>query len=172
MPQLHQSMYLLLFSIAFYLKHELTKAALRNHLKIRNIATNNSYKKLASPYTLLTNYKLLKSEFKIECVCREKTCKELLECGEDGFPKVAQNCDHKNIQSSSNSCFVLHLPIEQQVRYFLQHHGLPEIMREVDPTIRSDINSGNYTGIFWRNYWLPYYIAANQCGWCQLLFKK
>lgn len=103
MPQLHQSMYLLLFSIAFYLKHELTKAALRNHLKIRNIATNNSYKKLASPYTLLTNYKLLKSEFKIECVCREKTCKDLLECGEDGFPKVAQNCGHKNIQSSSNS---------------------------------------------------------------------
>lgn len=92
---------------------------------------------------MLAKYASLKSEFHIQYVCREKSCKEFLQCGDDGYPKVIQNCGHKHINNSSNCCFVLHLPIEQQLRYFLEHYGLLEIMTEVvNPNERSDVNSG------------------------------
>ncbi len=137
-----QSVYLSLLSISFYLKNGLTKSALSNHLKILSILTHHSYKKLASPYTLLAKYSSLKIEFRIQYVCREKTCKELLKCGDDGYPKVIQNCGHKHINNSANRCFVLRLPIEQQLRYFLENYGLLEVMPEVDSNIRSDMSSG------------------------------
>lgn len=99
-------------------------------------------KKLASPYTLLAKYSSLKSEFRIQYVCREKKCKELLTCGDDGYTKVIQNCGHKHINTSAKGCFVLRLPIEQQLRYFLENYGLPEVMPEVDSNIRSDVSYG------------------------------
>jgi hypothetical protein len=70
MVQLHHSVYLPLFSISFYLGNSLTKVALAGHLKILNIATHHSIKKLASPFTLMSKYDSRKTSFKIQYVCR------------------------------------------------------------------------------------------------------
>jgi hypothetical protein len=68
--QLHHSVYLPLLSISFYLGNSLTKVALAGHLKILNIATHHSIKKLASPFTLMSKYDSRKTSFKIQYVCR------------------------------------------------------------------------------------------------------
>ncbi len=142
MVQLHHSVYLPLLSISFYMGNSLTKVALAGHLKILNIATHHSIKKLASPFTLMSKYDSQKTSFKIQYVCREKQCKQLLVCGGDGHPTLLQNCGHKHIRNNSHCCFILQLPIEQQLLYFMKHHGLPEVLQQVDPNIRSDVNSG------------------------------
>ena len=131
-----------MLSISFYLGNSLTKVALAGHLKILNIATHHSIKKLASPFTLMSKYDSRKTSFKIQYVCREKQCKQLLVCGGDGHPTLLQNCGHKHIRNNSHCCFILQLPIEQQLLYFMEHHGLPELLQQVDPNIRSDVNSG------------------------------
>lgn len=70
-----------MLSTSFYSKHGLLKYSRSYHLKILSITTNTSYKKLASPYTLLTKYNL----FKVN-----KKCKRLLECGDDGYPRYSE----------------------------------------------------------------------------------
>ena len=106
--------------------NSLTKVALAGHLKLLNIATHHSIKKLASPFTLISKYDSRKTSFKIQCVFREKQCKQLLVCGGDGHPTLLQNCGHKLIRNNSHCCFILQLLIEQQLLYFMEHHhGLP-----------------------------------------------
>ena len=101
MVQLNHSLYLPLLSISFYLGNSFTKVALAGHLKILNIATHHSIKKLASPFIILV-------------------------CGGDGHPTLLQNCGHKLIRNNSHCCFILQLLIEQQLLYFMEHHhGLP-----------------------------------------------
>ena len=81
MVQLNHLLYLPLLSISFYLGNSFTKVALAGHLKILNIATHHSIKKLASPFIILV-------------------------FGGDGHPTLLQNCGHKHIRN--NSQLLLH----------------------------------------------------------------
>ena len=60
-------------------------------------------------------------------------------------PTIKQPCGHNYIQNQRKDCYILHLPIEKQLAYFIEHHGLDtiNIVQTEDLNYRSDVNTGN-----------------------------
>lgn len=60
------------------------------------------------------------------------------------MPKTVQPCGHKRKPkiSPGNECFVLTLPIEKQLIYFVEQHGLSS-SRDYDPNYRGDVHTGS-----------------------------
>lgn len=55
------------------------------------------------------------------------TCSLTLVNDEDGYPIQVQPCGHNYCQETSGKCYTLLLPIEDQVKFFLRHHGIKKI---------------------------------------------
>lgn len=147
---MHKTVYLPLLNVAFYLGNRLTKNALSNHLKILNIATSFDIKKLSSVHCLLSEYSHLKSETRKIWVCGHTLCDYILSTEKKGKdmaekPTIKQPCGHNYIQNQRKDCYILHLPIEKQLAYFIEHHGLDttNIVQTEDLNYRSDVNTGN-----------------------------
>ena len=121
----------------------MTKTALDHHIRILNIAAKQSIEDLSSIYKLLSKYSHLKTELDILYVCRTKKCEHVLETGPDKYPKLKQSCGHQHVRNRSNDCMVIQLPIEKQLEYFLEHHGLKSSSEVPDADFRSDVNSGS-----------------------------
>ena len=58
-------------------------------------------------------------------------------------PILKQPCGHNYHEDQRKYCYVLFLPIEKQVKYFIEHHGLKDHIEEADPNFRGDVNTGN-----------------------------
>ncbi len=110
-----------LLSTAYYLRHGLSKAALKDFLTLMNIAGENLPKEMRSPFTLLNPYTHLKSDIRRIYVCRK--CKNLLVNGQDGYPIKLQPCGHPYARVKKH-CYTLLLNIEDQLAYFLKHYGM------------------------------------------------
>ncbi len=130
--------------MALYLRHNLTKTALSHHLDILKVAMSASYKELTSPHNLLAKYENLKTRVKKIFVCPKPKCSTIL-IVKDGKPEENQPCGHKYIAKQSNNCYVLQLPIEEQLVYFNKHRGLTKAV-PCDPNVRSDVYSGELYG--------------------------
>lgn len=142
MYEAHPSVYLPLLSVAFYLRDGLTKTALDHHLSILNIATDAKFKHLRSPYLLLSKYRHLKAEITKTLVCKHQKCPKILTLNSEGIPFEKQPCGHRCDAHLSGSCYVLRLPIEKQLAFFIEHHGLTSVW-DVNQEVRNDLNSGS-----------------------------
>ncbi|XP_045035891.1 uncharacterized protein LOC123476941 [Daphnia magna] len=72
-----------------------------------------------------------------------ENCDAILEIGKNGLPKQKQRCRHPF--DKSRSCYILVLPIEQQLKFFLESGGM-KLRKETtgyDGTTLGDVQSGN-----------------------------
>jgi len=129
-----------LLSVAYYLKHGISKSGLKDFLLAMDIAspTNSLPKEMKSPYTLLKRFDHLKKDIERIYVCR--SCPKILKNGPDGLPSKQQPCGHPYDRVQKH-CYTLLLDIEFQLKYFLQHYG---IRKKVYSTgVIGDVTSGN-----------------------------
>lgn len=113
-------------------------------MQILRIASHSNLKEHSSPHNLLAKYHHLKGNVSKVHVCPEKKCPLIFSINDKlkrPFPEENQRCGHKFSTKSSNNCFILRLPIKQQIAYFLQHHGLRDSLRS-DPALRGDVSLG------------------------------
>lgn len=129
--------------------NRLTKHALSTHLKILKIASDCDSKELSSVNNLLSQYKHLKSQIRKIWVCGHSKCESVLSTQKEEKHKTEkpirkQPCGHNYIEDERKDNYILHLPIEKQLVYFIENHGLDqnENSKPVDFNYRSDINSG------------------------------
>ncbi|XP_032785633.2 uncharacterized protein LOC116923278 [Daphnia magna] len=116
--------YLPILCVAFYLRHHLTKSALHDHLRILSIGTDSIVKKLTSQHNLMSQYSNLKNEVSKIFVCPFKKCPAVLTLQKNkNIPQENQPCGHK-FRASNTPCYVLRMPIEKQIRYFIEHYGV------------------------------------------------
>lgn len=130
-----------LLSVALYLRHHLTKNALHKHLRILKIATDSNVKKLTSQHNLLSQYAHLKNEVTKIFLCPIKKCPAILTMQKNkNFPEENQPCGHK-FRTNSTACFVMRMPIEKQIKYFIEHHGV--LHENWDLNLRGGVQSGS-----------------------------
>lgn len=93
----------------------------------------------------MSKYNHLKSEVEITYICRSLKCENVLVVGDDKYPKVHQSCGHKHFKNKSSDCIIIEMPIEKQLKYFLEHHGLSSDTntQQEDGDTLSDVNSGD-----------------------------
>ncbi|XP_045023820.1 uncharacterized protein LOC123468524 [Daphnia magna] len=119
-----------LLSAAFYLKHGLSKSGLGDFLDILNVSSGlNQDDELRSPYMFMKRYGLLKGDLKRIYPC--STCSKTLKNGESGYPTEIQPCGHNYCKETSDKCYTLLLPVEEQVRFFLRHHGIKKFHKKL-----------------------------------------
>lgn len=112
-----------LLSIAYYIRHGLSKVALGDFLSIMEVSSKNAPvpKEMKSAYTLLKPYEHLKKGVRKIFVCQNVKCSKILVNGSNGIPTKFQACGHK-YDPKEKCCFTLLLPIEDQLRYYLQNY--------------------------------------------------
>ncbi len=147
MAQINKANSLRLLSLAYYLKHGLSKAALKDFLAVINITSDGvPSKEMRSPFTLFQPYEHLKRDIKRIYVCRR--CPKLLVNGQDGFPLKQQPCGHPYSRSEQH-CYTLLLDVEHQVKYFLEHYGIKK--RSYSAEKIGDVTSGKCYKAFTEN---------------------
>lgn len=131
-------------SVAFYLRNHLTKTSLGHHLKILKIATNSNLKEHNSSHNLLSKYSHLKADVEKILICPKPNCQQILvlKNGPKCEPTENQPCGHKYTKKSSNCCFILRMPIDKQISYFIEHHGISSENGNTNPDVRGDVNTG------------------------------
>jgi hypothetical protein len=138
-----ESVYLPLLCTAQYLHDGMTKEALNNTLRLIRIAKkSNDIEELQSSNRLLSKYNPLLCETKRVPVCSHPNCPDILQTAADGKLSPDQPCGHPVPRSGYPQCYVIQMPIELQLNYFLEQHGLPE-RPEPNLNSRSDIDSGS-----------------------------
>lgn len=109
------------------------------------IATNCSVEEIKSASKCCEKYSYLKQEVQKVFVCMNKNCNAVLSLGNDGFPEKNQVCGHK-YSKKDGCCYVLNLPIEEQLKYYIENGGMKEIISSrasvYDGTTRGDVQSG------------------------------
>ena len=99
---------------------------------------------MTSSHNILSKYENLKTSVKKIFVCPNPKCPRILVV-KDGKPEQTQPCGHKYLAKQSNNCYVLQLPIEEQLVYFIKHHGISK-PAPYDPNVRGDVHSGELYG--------------------------
>lgn len=102
----------------------------------------------SSVHMLMSKYKHLKFETTKIWVCYNPKCNSILQTKKDNKdnlekPVKKQSCGQNYYKDQQKDCYVLVLPIEKQVKYFIEHHGLDEKILNADPNYRSDVNTGD-----------------------------
>lgn len=123
--------------MAYYIKHGLSKVALRDFLSAMNIAADDMPKEMRSPFTLLKQYDHLKRDIERVFVCR--SCPRILENGPDGFPKKQQPCGHP-FSRKEKHVYTLLLDVKHQLKYFLEHYGMKRTSHDANQV--GDVTSG------------------------------
>lgn len=130
------------------MKHGLSKSGLGDFLDILNVSSGlNQDDELRSPYMFMKRYGLLKGELKRIYPC--STCSKTLKNDESGYPTEIQPCGHNYCKETSDKCYTLLLPVEEQVRFFLRHHGIKKIPQE---TLDQDRKGDVFTGDRYKQY--------------------
>ena len=112
---------------AFYIKHGLSTSALNDLLALLRITMPREDLKniFTSPYLFNKKFAHLKQEIKKVFLC--KSCSKNLKTDKNGNPIENQPCGHrykKHEKEFHDGCYTIILPVEEQVRYFIKHHGL------------------------------------------------
>lgn len=128
--------------MSHYLKHNLTKKALGDHLFIVRLALYSNIKELKRHQQLWSKYVQLKSEFTKILVCPKKKCPAILVMKKEKVeePEQKQPCWHTFIKNTHQACFIFRMPFEKKLKYFVQHHGMKH--QKWDSYFRGDIQSG------------------------------
>lgn len=133
-----------LLSAAFYLKHRLSQTALDDFLKVLLVASPDlaHEKDIKSPYLFLKKYNQLKEGLRRIFPC--KVCLKPLSNGTDGFPTKFQPCGHVYSKDTADGCYTLILPIEPQLRFFVEHYGenLTRCNQQTSSTKIGDVPTG------------------------------
>lgn len=137
-------MYLPLLCLGFKLKYFLSKAAFEDHLRIVQISTNSSVDDIKSASKCMEKYDYLKQQVKKVHVCMHKKCNAILSTDSEDSPTRNQPCGH-NYNKNQGSCYFLTLPIESQLRCFLERGGMKkrENVHIFDGSTRGDVQSGS-----------------------------
>ena len=138
-----------LLSAAFYLKHGLSKSGLGDFLDILNVSSElYQDEELRSPYMFMKKYGILNADLKRIYPC--STSSKTLENDESGYPKETQPCGHNYCKETSDKCYTLLLPVEEQVKFFLRHHGIKR--NSASPPDDQDRKGDVYTGDRYKQY--------------------
>jgi hypothetical protein len=124
--------------LAYKLKYHLSNEAFKDHLKIIQIATKSTTAEIESAAKCCAKYDHLLMDVKKIFVCAKKNCDAILEIGKNGLPTQKQRCRHP--------CYILVLPIEKQLKFFLESGGIKlrkETTAGYDGTTLGDVQSGN-----------------------------
>lgn len=104
------------------------------------MATDSSLgKEMRSPYLFLKRYDHLLQNIKRITICSK--CPALLKNGENGKPTEQQECGHE-YNRYSGCCYTLLLPVENQIKFFLENHGTKPTDLPTDPDLIGDVNTG------------------------------
>ncbi|KZS00647.1 Uncharacterized protein APZ42_002980, partial [Daphnia magna] len=139
-----------LLTAAFYLKHGLSQTGLSDFLEILNI-TSELYddRELRSPYMFMKKYGFLKGWLKRIFPCT--TCSVPLLNDDTGFPLEIQPCGHKYSKETSDNCYTLLLPIDEQIKFYLRYHGIQRKHSSASPD--NDETKGDvFTGDRYKQY--------------------
>ena len=79
-------------------------------------------------------------------MCNHEKCDEVLSTEMDKksrkeVPSFKQRCGH-NYTPQEQECYILMLPVEKQIEFFINHYDLPDDLEEQDPNYRGDVNTG------------------------------
>ena len=133
--------------MGFYFKNNLSKKAFHQSLKLTQIATQDSQKQLQNPDSCLNEYSHLAVNIEKQFICLQKECNQILVIDSKGIPTVRQPCSHK-FSKEDKTCFMLKLPIKQQLLQYLQKGDMLDNHDIVSTTvpnegIRKDVSSGD-----------------------------
>ena len=128
--------------MAFKLANNLSAATFKELLKIIQIASQASKEDIKTASDYAEKYTSKKYELKKTYVCMAPKCNAVLFVGPDKLPTRKQDCGHE-VNKSKGYCYVIHLPIEMQIRQMLESGALKEDDRIFDGTTRGDIQSGD-----------------------------
>lgn len=124
-------------------------------MKILKIACNFDLRELSSVHCLLSQYTHLKTKIQKVWVCGHSKCHSILTTQIKDKkpvekPTSKQPCGHNYNEYQNKDCYILHLPIEKQLIYFIEHHGLPssDVPQSEDFDHRGDVVTGSvYTDL-------------------------
>ena len=108
---------------------------------MRIASKNNSLEEVQSAHRLLAKFNHLILDTNKIAVCSHPDCPDILQTTADGKVCAEQSSGHLLNGVDAPKCFVIQMPIEMQLRYFIEQNGLQE-SPEPNPNIRGDINSG------------------------------
>jgi hypothetical protein len=133
--------------LGFYFKNNLSKKAFHQSLKLTQIATQDSQKQLQNPESCLNEYSHLAVNIQKQFICLQKECSQILVIDSKGIPTARQPCGHK-LSKEDKTCFMLKLPIKQQLLHYLQEGDMLDNKDFVSATIpnegiRKDVSSGD-----------------------------
>lgn len=139
-----RSSYLTLVCLAYKLKHRLSNAAFKDHLRILNLFTGSTVEEMTSAAKCAEKYEKFIQPTKKVFVCNKKDCDTVLKTGADGVPLAAQPCNHRFSKEKKN-CYFLVLSIEQQIQHMLESGKAKRFDKEnnCDGKTRGDIQSGD-----------------------------
>jgi hypothetical protein len=93
---------------------------------------------IASQHNLLSEYAHLKDELTKIVLCPTKKCSAILTMQKNkNFPEENQSCD----VTKALPVFLC-MPIEKQIKYFIEHHGV--LHEKWDPNWRGGVQSGSF----------------------------
>lgn len=132
-----------LLSAAFYLKNNLSQVGMGEFLDILNVSSGfDEDRELRTPFLFFFKYGILKNELTRIFPCT--VCSKKLTNGANGFPTENQPCGHKYFEETSDKCYTILLPIEDQVKFFVKHHGIKKNNIDVDQSnMKGDVYTGN-----------------------------
>lgn len=138
------SVYLPILCLAFKIKHNLSSSCFDDSLKLIQAATQCSIEEIKTAAKCQAQYNHLKHDVRKIFVCMKKECDAILTLiGADGLPTKIQPCGHPHDKLLGH-CYVLVLPIEPQVKYFLENNDL-SMWNKPNPndgSTRGDVQSG------------------------------
>jgi len=123
-----------------YLRHNFSKAALEDQLKLVKILVPSLGQALFdSPYKFLKKYDAIKNGINKLLMC--EVCSVQLLCdSKTGNPLKEQPCGHKFLKQKA--CYSIFLPIEPQLTYYIENHHLRDLPTPVPEDELGDVTSG------------------------------
>ncbi|KAI9549939.1 hypothetical protein GHT06_006502 [Daphnia sinensis] len=136
--------YIALVCLAYKLKHRLSNAAFKDHLRILILFTGSTVEEMTSAAKCAEKYKKLIQPTKKVFICNEKDCDTVLNTGADGVPLASQPCGHR-FSKEKKYCYFLVLSIEQQIQYLLESGAAKwfDSKQNCDGKTRGDIQTGD-----------------------------
>lgn len=138
------SMYLPILCLAFKIKHNLSSSCFGDALKLIQISTQCSIEEIKTAAKCEAHYNHLKHDIRKIFICMDKKCDSVLtSIGVDGLPTKNQPCGHVHNKLLGH-CYVLILPIEPQVKHYLESTDLSKWNKPnpYDGSTRGDVQSG------------------------------
>ena len=144
-------------------------SALGDYLQVLSTTgTGGTIPEMKSPYLFLKKYRVLKGGLRRIYSC--STCFKALENDDQGEPLENQPCNHIYTKESHDGCYMLLLPVEEQLKYFIKNYTHKQKVSKDDAKTESSCCGDVHTGDAYRKLIADGVIEDNNALTCQLFF--